>query len=80
MTDVKFGKFFALAGLIAAGQLVSCLIVIPFMEIADSKLFVASQVFYGLIIGGGIGIGFEIYEIVEKIFNVKNSNLKFQNS
>lgn len=66
MTDVKFGKFFALAGLIAAGQLLSCLIVIPFMKLADPKPFLTGQVFYGLIIGSGIGIGFEIGDIIKR--------------
>ncbi len=66
MTGVKFGKFFALAGLIATGQLVSCLIVMPFMELAEPKLFLAAQVFYGLLIGSGIGAGFEIWDIIEE--------------
>jgi hypothetical protein len=69
--DLKFGKLFALAGLLATADFLIILITGIFFDIPDYGTFLIGQTFFGFLIGLGLGCGFEIGELVVARFDKK---------
>jgi hypothetical protein len=63
LRELKFGKFLALGGAVAAINFLLTLLVITFVDTPDAQQVIMIQTFFGFFIGSGLGIGFEIAEM-----------------
>jgi hypothetical protein len=64
LKNLRFGKFLTLIGLISVVNLLMTLLIGPFIEPENFRLMLIGQVFYGFLIGAGLGIGFELADYI----------------
>ncbi|MDZ7261408.1 MAG: hypothetical protein ONB05_04810 [candidate division KSB1 bacterium] len=69
LKELRFGKFLSLAALIATTYLIISLITGIFYQFPNFKLHVSGYTFLGFLIGTGLGIGFEVGEIINAGFH-----------
>ena len=70
MSNLKFGKFIFLGGLYALCFGLMLLILSIIFKDSPAKSLIESQITFSLFIGSGLGLGFELYEILRsKIHN-----------
>jgi hypothetical protein len=62
LRKLRFGKFLALGGAVAAANFLLSLLLLIFVDMPEVGELVAGQTLFGFLIGSGLGIGFEIAE------------------
>jgi len=72
LRELRFGKFLVLGGTVAVVNFLLAALVAPLASVEVVRLMIEHQTVYGLFIGCGLGIGFEIAEfLLTKSLQVK---------